>query len=297
MGGYIGPPTAGIATGTENAARMTRSKNLELNNNFVFTGDANLKHTPEFYVRIFNVAEKEQRVERPWVHPGRLGQCIIIPACEHGKPFSKPFVIPDIIQMKVERPGSWDLSTRGVDGKFLAQDALDPDDMRGNWRTHRRKVATVGSNEGTDLYNWGCFWTTNEEPSAEELEAANKNLDLTCNELIEQAKMLWMGGAQERRQVGNTHRFAAAHFGMSFEWNQLYTKKRECEGCGHLCSETAVICPNCPATFNWEKALSLGLRTVAQAVAAGIMEPQAEVIAGIGEKEEAPAPKKRKPKA
>ena len=69
--------TAVIDAGSANARRMTATKNRELNDNFIFTSDANLTHIPKFWVGIFNVADFEHRIERPWVHPQRMGQLIV----------------------------------------------------------------------------------------------------------------------------------------------------------------------------------------------------------------------------
>ena len=283
-------PTATIGTDTPNAARMTRAMNQSNNPEYVFIGNANIVRTPEFYVRIFNVGDMEHRIERPWVsyNPAQGGKIIIIPACEEGKPYSKPFVIADVVQMPVRNLTSGEMDTRGVDGKFLAQDALNPEDPRGNWRTVRALNQAASLNEGTNLYHWGVFWTVNEVPSAEELKAANGRRDAYYNRLIEEAKALWMAGTEGRRQIGNTHRRAASYFHLEFEWNQLYRPTMDCPGCGSRVPQNAAICPNCPATFDWTRAMTLGLRTKQQAIDAGIIEGQAADMAEAAK----PKPKK-----
>jgi hypothetical protein len=283
-------PTATIDGGSANAARMTRAMESEKNPPFVFTGNANLLHKPEYYVRIFNVGDMEHRIERPWVNfnPAHRARMIIIPACEAGEKYSKPFIIQDVIQVPVYSLGQGEFSTRGVDGRFLAQDAIHPEDPHGNWRTLRPINQGMASNEGTNLYRWGVFWTTNEIPAEDELKTAKTRQEEFYNHLIEEAKTYWMAGPEARRQIGNTHRRAASYFSLEFEWNQVYKARMECPGCGTSIPQTAVICFKCPATFNWQKALDLGLRTVKQAIEAGMLEPQAE--------EMAKKPTKKKPK-
>jgi len=278
---------ATIGTGTRNAQRMTRAKTDELNNNFVFTGNANLRHVPQFYVGIFNVSDMEQKIERPWVHHTKQGKIILVPACEEGQPYGRPFLIPDIVQMPEERPGSWELGSRGVDGRFLAQDAVNPEDPTGSWKTVQDVSAGKAMNEGTNLYRVGCFWITAPTvallmPTDEEIAKANERLETTYNRLISEADMLFLQGAEGVKQIGPMHRRALNHFGESREWNKRYTRKIACPGCGepvnaaasvHKCADGLV------AVINWEGALRSGAKTIADAVAAGVMERQAEEMA------------------
>jgi hypothetical protein len=280
-------PTATIGTDTANAQRMSNVMNRQNNPDYVFTGNINLAHKPEFFVRIFNVSDMEHRIERPWVNynPAQRAKMIIIPACEAGQKHSKPFVINDIVQVPIRHVTSGEMDARGVDGKFLAQDALNPDDPSGSWKTVKPIGAGQSTNEGTNLYHWGCFWERTktddltEEPSMEAVEMAVRRMEANYNRLIDEAKTFWMGGDQMRLQIGNTHRRAASYYGLEFEWNQVYKATMDCPGCGSRVPQTAAICPKCPSTFNWERALSLGLRTVDQAIAAGVMEPQAVEMA------------------
>jgi hypothetical protein len=282
-------PTATIVKGSQNAARATEAKHREKNDNFVFNGDANLTHTPQFWVGIFNVSDREQRVERPWVHPQRLGQVIVIPACEPGERVSKPFVIPDIVQMREERMGSWMLSVRGADGRFLAQDAINPEDPRGNMHSMRRIGAGVAANSGTNLYNYGVFWITAATvaelvPTDEEIELAHSRLETTYNDLIAEADSLALMGAEGIKQIGNLHRRAAKYFDLDRDWNKRYTRKISCPNCEEPLAPSAAVCTKCPAVINWTRAVALGLRTPEQAIAAGILPAQAENMA--------PAPKR-----
>jgi hypothetical protein len=283
--GSTGVPTTkpGIYTtvkGSRHSERLTRAKNREHNDQFVFSGDANLTHTPQFWVGIFNVSGMEHRIDRPWVHPGKRGQLIVIPAAAQDEPFGTPFVIPDIVQMPEERPGSWQMRTFGQDGRFLAQDALNPEDPAGNWRTMREIGAGLAANENTNLYRLGCFWITaktREElyPNEEEIETAHTRLEATYNTLIEDANLLFLTGADGQRQIGHTHRRAANYFGIETEWNKKYTRKIACPNCAEPLNPAAATCTKCPAVLNWERAIALGLRSIQQAMDAGIIPDQA----------------------
>jgi len=277
--------TARAEMGTENAQRMSNAKNREMNPPFVFTGNMNVLHKPEFFVRIWNVSKLEQRIERPWVNwnPAQRARMIIVPAREDGEEVGKPFIIQDVVQVPMENLGNGEFSTRGVDGKFLAQDAINPEDPRGNWKTFRPQNMGTGQNEGTNLYRWGCFWDTDSDrfaqPAKNLIETAVTRMEAHYNYLIDEAKALWGGGDKMRVQIGNTHRMAASYFELEFPWNQIYRAQKECPGCGTKVSKVAVVCSKCPATFDWTQALKLGLRTVAQAIEAGAIEGQAAELA------------------
>jgi hypothetical protein len=276
------PPNAGIVgMGTQKARQGTEIKNREHNDNFIFTGDANLRHTPAYYVGIFNVSDQEQRIERPWVMPGKIGKVLIVPACEPGQRVSRPFLIPDIVQMPVDRVGSWELGTRGVDGKFLAQDAVNPEDPSGNSKTVRTVLETSLANEGTNLYHLGLFWATcgptgEDAPSDEIVALAISRLEATYNRWIDEAQTLSMAGPDGVRQIGHTHRMAANYFGRSFTWNIRYEKKNQCDNCGNPMPVTASRCYQCKKVTNWTRAIADGTATVEEAIKAGVMTAQAE---------------------
>ena len=259
----------------------TKSMTDEANPQYTFLGDANQQRTPVYFVSIFNVSDVEVKIERPWVNfnPTQRGKLIVVPARQEGERVSKPFRIADIVQVPLRNDNNKTYQSIGQRGEFLAQDALNPEDITGSWRTVRSLAPGSSINEGTNLYHWGLFWTKNETPTDEEVNAAIGRLEANYNRLIDEAKLLWASGEKARLEIGNTHRRAAQHFGMEFEWNVLYRSLQECPGCGGKIPHNVVVCPKCPAVFNWEKALSFGLRTVAQAVDAGIMEPQAVNLA------------------
>ena len=291
----------GLYSGTmdsEIARKLSFAVTQRENKDYVFTGNMNVARTPQYYVRIFNVGDMEHKIERPWVafNPAARAKLILIPACQKDQPYSRPFTIADIVQQPKRHVTTGEMDSYGVDGKFLAQDALNPEDPYGNWQTVRPMDASRATNEGTNLYRWGCFWTLNETPTAAELQAATAQRDAYYNYLVEEAKILWMGGTDGRKQIGNTHRRAASFFGMEFEWNQIYKATKECPECGTRVPVNASICSSCPMTFDWTQALARGVRTKQQAIDAGIFEGQPEEFAAEAPKG-AERPKRSKKKA
>lgn len=256
-------PTAAIDSASPNARRMTNAITSERNPDFVFTGNANVAHTPAFFVGIFNVSDQPQTIERPWVsyNPAMRTKAIVIPAKLEGERVSKPFLINDVVQIPIRNISNGEMDTRGQDGKFLAQDALNPEDPRGSWKTVKPVNAGFAQNEGTNLYLWGLFWEVvtkrDDPPSEDAVEAAIRRMEENYNRLIEEAKVFWMGGDQGKRQIGNTHRRAASYFELEFEWNQIYKSRVTCEGCGAKIPKNIAACPNCNAILNEEKARKL----------------------------------------
>jgi hypothetical protein len=282
-------PHNAVLSDTPTARRVLGGMAKNKNENFVFTGDANMRRIPAFYIGIWNVSDIEQKIERPWVNPRpdpsapekSLGKIIIIPARGDSERYSKPFLIPDILQEPVERAGSWEVNVRGVDGKFLAQDALNPEDMRGSWKTVRPVAEAALVNEGTNLYHLGLFWEVagphgDDPPSEEAITTAEKRLVATYNRLVQEANLLFMQGAPGQLRIGHLHRHAANYLRVNVPWNQQFERQNQCSNCGTTLPVTASRCFNCKKVINWERALAEGTATPEEAIAAGINAPQAE---------------------
>jgi len=260
-------PTATISS-TPRASQQANAIMREKNGVYSFMGDANIRRNIEYYVYVFSTYPEELRIERPTAHPS-----YVIPGCAKDEPYSKPLKIPDIIQYPAQIAGSSEITTRGIDGRFVAQDLLNPDNASGDWRTQRPMNAANMSNEGTNLYALGVWWTLNEKPKDDEVAAARGKMEATFNDLIDRANALHMAGdLNSIREITRQMRIAATYFSIETPWNKTHGSTKECHGCGTMNSARAVVCSKCPATFNWEKAMELGLRTIKQAVAAGVME-------------------------
>ncbi len=268
------PPVTATLGGRHQAAvaAATQAKNQQENPEYNFIGDANTIRQVQYYVHIFNVSEVEVRIERPWVsfNPAGMARVIIVPPCLPGERVSKPYKIADVVQTPLRNDGTKTVTLIGNKGEFLAQDAINPEDPTGNWKTMRERGIGQSFNEGVNLYHWGLFWTRNEVPTDEEVGTARRRLVANYNRLVNEAKMLWAGGEQKRLEIGETHRRAASHFKLEFPWNTLYTEQKQCPQCGTTASPSAAVCANkeCPVVFDWDQAVALGLRTHEQAEAA-----------------------------
>ena len=283
---------ATIASGTRNARRLTRAKMMEMNPEPEAILDANIRRKPEYYVYIYNVSTMEQRVARPWAHPE-----LVIPACEPDQPYSQPAVLPDIVQDRADRVGSWDIGIRGVDGKFLAQDALHPDLIGGDWKSYRRIGTANAANLGTDLYALGCWWSLSNPPTEEEVETARERLAATYRLEIQAANALQMQG-KSAEITPMMHR-AADFFDLQLAWHTELAARQVCPGCGEKVAvgmTRHMPKDKCGYVFDWNRAIRSGMATKAEADDAGIMlgvaDPEAfeeQIQTGEQGVEEAPA--------
>lgn len=260
-----------LGTDTPNARRMTRAKMDEFNPMGISLNNAFLNRVPNYYVYIYNVSDIQHRIERPWAHPA-----VIIPPCEEGEAYSRPFIIPDIVaEVQPTVGGRVALAVNGTDGKFLAQDALHPEHPTGDWQTYiKANVANSGS-FGTDLYGLGCWWslTQDPEPDSDEVMTARRRLEATYEGLIEQATQLSLEGEKGRAQITPLMHRAANYYELETPWHMKFTRKVICPGCGqtvvaglmrHMPKDV------CGYVFNWLGAIRGGMATRDEAKAAGI---------------------------
>jgi hypothetical protein len=252
----------------EAVAKATRALEMDKNGPIRMISDLNTMREPKYYIYIWNVGPIEHTIPRSWAANGRL----LIPACPPDKEYSEPVTLPDVIQEPVGIPGSNELRFAGRDGRFYVQDALNPDDPTGSWKTNHAIDTGRSTNMGTNLYPWGVFWSLDNPPTKEQIAKAKERLTLNCNRLITEGDSLWIAqqatGYQGDR-VGHTHHVAAEWLQIETAWHRKYRRKNPCPGCGELLDEGVIICPKCPATFDWARAVALGLRTKKQALDAG----------------------------
>jgi ribosomal protein S27AE len=272
--------TAVISSDSRNARRLTRSKMMEHNPEPEQISDANIRRKPEFFVYIYNVSQIEQRIARPWAHPN-----LVIPACEPDEPYGQPAVLPDIVQDRIDRPGSWDIGVRGVDGRFLAQDAIHPDLPGTDWKTYKPVPAGNAGSLGTDLYALGVWWSTNNPPTEEEVKTARDRLAATYRQQIQVANRLQMAGKSD--EITPLMHRAADFFDLDLAWHTELTARQVCPGCGEkVPASMARHMPRekCGYVFDWNAALRSGVATKKEADEAGVMlgveEPE-EFVDGL----------------
>jgi hypothetical protein len=117
-----------------------------------------------------------------------------------------------------------------------------------------------GRNRKDSLDHYGVFIAAGDQPTAEELEAANANVDVKCQEFIAQMRTLW---EMDRKLAHDTynpriHGVAAKRLGLTGEdWMLAKTpqKKEEvattkCKACRTEVEAIAPKCFKCGAIVN-----------------------------------------------
>lgn len=222
-------------------------------------GDMNIGRyvDPKYFVHIYNLGPIEQRISKPWLPGGS----ILIPACPKAQPYIEATKFPDVIQEKVGIQGSNEFTFRGRDARFYVQDALNPDDPQGSWKTANRPSSATSTNMGTNLYRLGVFWSVQNPPEQEAVDATRKFMESYFNSLIQEANSLHI--TKKDNEIGSLHRHAADWFGVSTDWHTTHYATVPCEGCGALIPPQTII-HSCGCVRNWEEAVKKGMRTKAQ---------------------------------
>jgi hypothetical protein len=247
---------ATISSDSDNATRMSKALEKQMSDPPRMVGDMNAGREIKYWVYIFNLSAIEQRIQRPWAHGG----CVVIPAREEGKEYSEPYAIPDVIQEKRFVSGASEFSTVGRDGKFYAQDVLNPDDPMGDWKSVRPINQGQTTNIGTNLYNFGCFWTLSNPPEPKALAKAKERMEAFYNQKLQEAETLYAAQQDPKYngdRVGLVHHTAADYFKIETVWHRKFTATQDCPGCGGTIKQGIVLCPHCKAVLDEKQARKL----------------------------------------
>lgn len=207
------PVTHQVVDGSAIAIEATRWMNEQFRQPLVWPTSVeppiDLDYSKAIYT--FNVSTMTQTIVRPNAPAGHWTIHQRGPEEKFGRGPTFPVYLAEITERRGER------HIRRVSGRFIAQDILNPEQPFGDAKTaddmpHRQFLR----NEGTNLYEWGCFWSTNFEPTDKELALANSRLTKTCIDLVRVAQLHALAGA--KNQIERTHKFAAATLGIKFEW-------------------------------------------------------------------------------
>lgn len=221
---------AGTAEQREQAQRELREKNrkdvFELPPELASLGKP---------IKIFNIGP--MRHQRSM---GSYGQWTIH-ACEEGKPYSVPTLVPFITNDPVHLD-MFQMAHRHDSGKKLAQDIL------GIGQFHTR---------GEDLTLWGVFIAEGDEPTEQEIKAAKIKLNKTYDALIAEADIFWNQGPADHKNIVDMHRLAAKARGqMGKPWASGVVEMVKCHICASSIDPAAAICPQCKSVINQEKVIA-----------------------------------------
>src|SRR2546430_2655133 len=210
---------------------------------------------PRYVLYIYNVGPMSFAVEKGSAGPRGGYQ---IKACEKGKPFSEPVVIPSIVTETYMQEN--EIKTHSVTGEFMCRDIVHPflacGDKLGTW--------SVGQN----LDDFGVFWTRNSPPTEKELADAHRKMQSTFRAALSEASQLEATG--QLILITPLMRYAADYYEEDRPWNKIYKKTAPCPGCLGPTKPGAAI-HTCGAVLDWPLAISLGLKTRKEAAEAGVL--------------------------
>jgi hypothetical protein len=227
-------------TPTAIAAKRAKEDQWNMRDQLNYTPDQAPQLAPAYKVYIFNLMPLEWRVEK-----GSAGT-FTITACEYGEPYSKPLVLPSVVQDSyfVES----EMKIHSVSGEFMAQDIIHP---------------TIGANWsfGQNLDDLGVFWTRNETPTDAEIAKVRAKMEVTGRKLLTMATSIETSGKLD--DITPLMRVFATYFGEDRSWNKIYKKLADCPGCGDPV-KPGIIKHACGYIFDPDRALLAAMITPEQ---------------------------------
>lgn len=239
----------------------------------IYTANPLLDMLPRGFVYIFSVFPQPLKIEK--------GGVITLPACPAGAEVSTPYKIPKVVMSSYFDAASQSMKTDIMKGEDYAQDIIHPLVLTSDW--------SIGSN----LEDYGAFWSRNERPTPAEIAKARGKLELTFRRELNQATMLET--TDQLEQITPMMRLAASYFKEDRRWNKIYQKMEVCYACGGDV-RAGVIIHSCGAVMpgRWRDAVMAGLKTKEQALAAGVdLDAKPEPPAGKGQAKAPKPPEKQ----
>ena len=240
---------------------MTKSNNQHFN----FTlQDYLYGRKPDFYVYLYNVSEQSFDVFRP-----PLFANIHIPGRKRGEDYARVARFPSPLLAPQGSVDSDEISTNVMDTRRVVMDICNPDNLGFDQNTVIAKPSNIGNN----LSAKGVFWSLNETPTKEEVDAAVKRMEGYYNKVMEKMKALETSDPKGLLDMlGPEAHSAADYFGIETSWHGKRSRPMDCPNCGERIksgvafhkSEEGSLC-----VINWVRTVKAGARSIQQAIDAG----------------------------
>jgi hypothetical protein len=275
------PTCSAPTTRGDLSTAMTRANNIDWN---FSTADYMLSRQADFFVYLFNIAKLEYKVSRlPIIKE------MIIPARKEGEKYARVTKLPSPFKMPKGNVDSNDIDIVILDGRRMAMDIVNPD----NLSLDQDAVITGSFSVGQNMGNLGVFWSLNEEPTEAELAAATRRMEKHYRSLLTDARSIETSNPQALPAVLTPTLHAAAdYFHETFNWHKKEVHLENCPRCG---SPARVGAPFHPmeggglCIGDWDAAIKSGVRSRAQAYEATELpkyEPRVKKTAVAVEDEE-----------
>lgn len=195
----------------------------------------NTVKVPPIY--IFNIGP------RSWAKGNGAQGRYEIPACEAGKPYSKPLVIDGLVLSEYDLgDGAGNMATAVDPGAEVASDI----------------VGTRSTSAALDLFTtnlewFGVFATVNEKPTKAELEAAREKLTRMMELIYAKGSELVQAGEKVNMLDRKNYNEAAEFLGRQPLWGSHEHALTACPWCAEPVREGAVICKSCKGVIDPER--------------------------------------------
>ena len=194
-------------------------------------------------VYIYNIYPRQHSVSL-----GGLGT-YVIPACEPGKPYSKPCIVNGFIADEYDLgDGKGNMSWNAEQGEEVAKDVV-------GIGSYTAELSPLTTNREW----WGCFIAKGETPTPEELSAAKEKLERCMKMWLADGDRLAGQGEKGIAQIGIPHIEASVYLKQPRQWSNPVVAMIECPGCGSPIKPYIAKCGNCGAILDRVKAIELGL--------------------------------------
>lgn len=236
---------------------MTRANNIDWN---FSTADYMLSRPADYFVYLFNIAKQEYKVSRlPLIKE------MTIPARQEGKPYALVTKLPSPFKHPKGNVDSNDIDIVISDGRRMAMDIINPD----NLTLEQDAVITQSFSVGQNLGKLGVFWSLNEVPTEKELAAATRRLEAHYRALLTEARAVETSNAAALPAVLTpAHHSAADYFHETFNWHKKEVHMENCSRCGSPANVGAPFHPmegGGLCVGDWDAAIRAGVRSRAQA--------------------------------
>jgi hypothetical protein len=145
---------------------------------FLNTESFNLAAKPTYKVWIYNVSRQTFKVEHPVLRN------VTIWGNKTRKRYIMVASLPNIVQIPLYNTDSWEITAVPMRGERLAMDLINPDNLGLDQDAKLHYSTGIGRNLGEQ----GVFWSLNNPPKKEEVDAAVKRMETHYKNLLEKIK-------------------------------------------------------------------------------------------------------------
>lgn len=186
---------------------------------------------PQYHVYLYTTSRREFIVQQPPLIP-----YLVIPACKDSEEYKFVYSIPyPMYQIERDPDKQNEARVYPHEAERVAQSICNPDNASLNQDYVNPRPTAVGVN----LNAQGVFWSKNNPPKPEEIEAARKRIDKYYRGLLETARTLEVSNPKELETLLNQDYHMAAEYAYEkfpgyreIPWHPRQLEKVECPNCG-----------------------------------------------------------------